>query len=216
MTATDLERGAQIYNPLLLWSYDVGVLKFSAPYLWGCPLDAIQAQYDRYLSPRHLEIGVGTGYLLDHCRSLTPDHRVTLLDLNINPLRHTRARLRRIATDPCRASALRPLPFRDGVFGSVGLNFVLHCLPGADAKLEALGAIRATLAPGGTLFGSTILASVVERGWLVRGLVAAYNRSGVFSNTQDTAERFTDTLQRHFAHVETRTDGGVLLFAARA
>ena len=45
----------------------------------------IQALYQEHISLNHLEVGVGTGYFLQHCRFKgTP--RIALMDLNQNCL----------------------------------------------------------------------------------------------------------------------------------
>ncbi len=36
--------------------------------------------YDQYVSANHLDIGVGTGYFLDHCRFPAANPRLALMD----------------------------------------------------------------------------------------------------------------------------------------
>lgn len=57
------------------------------------------------------------------------------------------------------ADVFGPLPEALGTFTSIGLNFLLHCLPersGNTTKWQALATLGAHLSTNGTLFGSTI------------------------------------------------------------
>lgn len=72
------------------------------------------------------------------------------------------------------------------------------------------------LADGGIVFGSTILGSGVDHGWVARKALGLYNREGVFTNLADRV----DGLERALAdevgepHIEVR--GSFALFDARA
>jgi len=73
----------------------------------------------------------------------------------------------------------------DDRFDSIGLNYVLHCLPGSmDEKSIALEHLVELLNPGGVLFGDTLLSSTTRQ-WPVRRLMSFYNRKGIFCNTDD-------------------------------
>ena len=204
------------YHPLPLIFYDYLVLNLSTRYIWKCPLPALQSLYDQHLSEQHLEIGVGTGYLLDHCRAVDRPRRLTLLDLNAPPLQRTRRRLRRYRPRACLADVLRPLPFKERSFGSVGMNFVIHCLPDGQAKRNLFRNIRSVMAAEATLFGSTVLASAKENSVVTARLMKFYNQTSAFHNEHDTAEGFTAALHDAFADVRTEVVGGVLLFVARS
>jgi ubiquinone/menaquinone biosynthesis C-methylase UbiE len=122
--------GQAIYNPFVLATYDVLVLSVSCRLAWRCPKAEMLAQYDRNVGQRHLEIGVGSGYFLDRCQLRDPQPQLTLLDLNPTVLRVSAARLSRYRPTSVQANALQPLPVPAGHFDSVGMNFLLHCLPG--------------------------------------------------------------------------------------
>ena len=57
------------------------------------------------------------------------------------------------------ANIFEPLELLDGgKFDSIGLNYVLHCLPGTMRdKLLAVRQLAELLTPGGVLFGATLL-----------------------------------------------------------
>jgi hypothetical protein len=67
-TAAEVERGHEIYTPLVLRAYDLLVLGFSNRFVWRCRSMRILERYDRYAGRRHLDLGVGTGWYLDRCR----------------------------------------------------------------------------------------------------------------------------------------------------
>jgi hypothetical protein len=52
------------------------------------------------------------------------------MDLNPAPLEVAAQRLRRYRPNTHRANALEPFGLPPGAFDSVGLNWLLHCLPG--------------------------------------------------------------------------------------
>src|SRR5687767_5061792 len=98
MTATlDPRPGAAIYSPRTLRAYDAFVHGFSNPVAWRCPTRELRALYERHVSSRHLDVGVGTGYFLDRCPWPTPSPAIVLLDLNAETLRFAGERIRRYA-----------------------------------------------------------------------------------------------------------------------
>ncbi len=71
-------------------------------------------------------------------------------------------------------------------FESVGLTYVLHCLPGAMGdKLVVLDHLRPLMAEGAVLFGATILGRGVPVNAPARALLDIYNAKGVFDNRED-------------------------------
>ena len=88
MTVTEeqVEAGQAVYSKSMLVIYDWLVLQFSNRLIWKCPSKQILALYDRHVTANHLDVGVGTGYFLDHCRFLNVRTRLGLMDLNPNCL----------------------------------------------------------------------------------------------------------------------------------
>src|SRR6185503_16278833 len=149
-------RGQADYSPFLLKLYDPVVIGVVAGLVWRFPKKPLPVLYRSQIRERHLDIGPGTGYLLDH--SGIPDGRhVTIVDPNPNVLRHAKKRLRRLKITAVEADVLKPLPV-DGPFDSAALSLVIHCLPGPlTRKAKAVANIAAVLAPDGVLFGASVL-----------------------------------------------------------
>lgn len=192
--------GSAIYSPLVLAGYDWFVLGFSNRLVWRCPSRRILAFYNTQVGARHLDIGVGTGYFLDAC-CFPGGHpaRLVLADLNPNALGVTARRVRRYDPEMAVANVLEPLPFAPSTFESVGMNYLLHCLPGTLwEKAVAFQYVRPLLAPGGRVFGTMILGSGVPHNWIGRRLLRAYNARGIFSNIADTAADLATILRAQF------------------
>lgn len=207
--------GQAVYSPRLLGWYDFLVLTVSNRWIWRCPTARLLAWYDRHVSSRHLDVGVGTGYFLDHCRFPEASPRITLADLNENCLAAAAARIRRYSPQTVKADVLRPFSPPDGPYRSIGVNYLLHCLPGdLSSKACVFDHLATHLAPGGVLFGSTLLSAVEAGGWAARRLAAFYNRRGIFSNAADRREDLLRALESRFRRVVIEPVGCVVLFAA--
>ncbi|GAB2629513.1 class I SAM-dependent methyltransferase [Streptomyces capparidis] len=207
--------GQAPYHRRALAFYDLLVMHGSAPWCWRCPSRNFRRMYDTCVGARHLEIGVGTGYLLAHCRFPVPDPRITLVDLNPATLEYTAQRLKRYRTERVLANALEPLPVPPGSFDSAALSFLLHCIPGdITEKGVALAHAAAAVRPGGVVFGSTVLASGVPVSRAGRSLMGKLNAKGVFHNDRDDLGDLRDQLTRHFERHELVTRGCVGLFRA--
>ncbi len=215
-TAEEIAAGQAVYQPWLLRNYDWFVLGLSNRLLWRCPASELRALYARNLSARHLDIGVGTGYYLDRVAFPVPDPAVTLLDLNPNCLAMASARIARYAPATAAADVLQPLPPL-GRFGSAGLCYLLHCLPGTiPEKAVVFDHVRPLLSPGAKAFGATILQGDAPRSRPAQALMDFYNRKGVFSNAGDTLADLRKALTTRFTDVGVRMVGAVALFEARA
>jgi SAM-dependent methyltransferase len=213
----DVEAGQSVYSPLVLAAYDAFVLGFSNRYVWRCRSATMLARYDQFAGPRHLDAGVGTGWFLDHCRWRGHQPEVTLLDLNENSLRTAARRIRRYEPRLVHANVLDPVDLGQADFDSIGLNYLLHCLPGtAEVKTAAVVEnLAKCLKPGGVLFGGTILGRGVRHNALGRMLMRLYNRKGIFSNFEDDRDGLERGLALQFGAVEVEIVGAVALFAAR-
>jgi len=209
-------QGAALYSRRVLLFYDFFVVWFSSRFAWKCPAACILSLYNEHLASPHLEVGVGTGYFLDHSHWPSPPD-LTLADLNPAPLEVTARRLARHRPRTCLLNVLEPLPFPGAAFASIGLNHVLHCLPGTMAdKAAAFRRLKAVLRPGGALFGATVLGQGVPRNGLARLLMRIYNARGVFSNRADTPEALEAVLRDTFATYKLELQGCVALFLGRS
>jgi len=215
-TPEQVTAGQAIYTPSTLRNYDWFVLGFSNRFLWRCPTTELLKLYQRNVAARHLDVGVGTGYFLDRVAWPVAEPSITLLDLNPHCLIFAAGRLARYRPAMVRADVFRPLPDL-GPFDSVGLCYLLHCLPGTMAeKAEVFDRLKPVLAPAARIFGATIVQGDAPRSAAARALMAAYNRNGVFSNRADAAENLTEALTERFADVAVTRRGAVALFEARA
>ena len=102
-------------------------------------------------------------------------------------------------------------------FDSVGLNFLLHCLPGnLRVKGRALRELAKVVTDEGVLFGSTILGRGVAHNAMARKLMAVYNRRGIFGNEEDDEATLREALEAAFERVDVRVVGCVASFEARS
>jgi SAM-dependent methyltransferase len=211
-----VEAGQAVYTPRTLDLYDLVVLGLSNALIWKCPTRRLLDLYDRHIASNHLDVGVGTGWFLDRCRFPQHKPQITLLDLNPTCLARASARIRRYSPRAVQANVLEPFDLDTGPFGSIGLNYLLHCLPGDLAKKAVvLDHLKPFLAPGGVVFGSTLLSEGVKRSWAAQALMRFYNSKGIFSNERDGVEPLRRELSARFEDVRIEVVGCAALFAAR-
>jgi hypothetical protein len=212
----DAARGAAIYTPGALALYDLFVLRFSNSFVWECPSRRILDFYNQHVSDKHLDIGVGTGHFLDRCRFPSAMPAIALFDFNANSLNTAAKRLRRYAPSCHVGNVLQPIKIGLSGFGSIGLNYLLHCLPGdLTSKRVVFGNLRPLLEDGGVLFGSTIVNRGANHNLLARKLMRVYNARGIFSNLHDSQQDLETGLQAHFSQYAVRIEGSVAFFSAR-
>ncbi len=213
--ATRIAAGHAAYRPWTLALYDAFVYGFSSPFLWRCPARTLNRLYEENVASRHLDVGVGTGRHLDLARFRCGSPRITLLDPNEDCLRHAARRIARYGPETVRHSAFDPLPAL-GRFGSIGMNYLLHCLPGSiPEKAVVFDRLAPALEPGGVLFGSTVLASDASCSWLARTFLRWFNRRRIFCNDRDRWEDLEAALRLRFRSVRLRRVGHVALFEVR-
>jgi SAM-dependent methyltransferase len=206
-------RGQADYSPLLLKLYDPIVIGVVSRLVWRFPPNRLPDLYRARIRDRHLDVGPGTGYLIDH--SGIPDGRhVTIVDPNPDVLRHATRRLHRLNVTAVEADVLKPLPV-DGPFDSAALSLVIHCLPGPlTRKAAAVANVAAVLAPDGVLFGASVLGRSGQHTWLARRVLAAFNRRGAFDNLDDSEGGLREILAASFESVEMETSRSVVVFSA--
>ncbi|NIA70860.1 methyltransferase type 12 [Pelagibius litoralis] len=208
--------GQAVYTPASLRLYDFFVLSFSNRLLWNCPTSELLALYDENVSDNHLDAGVATGFFLDRCRFPTAKPRLGLLDLNQTCLDTASRRVARYAPEIYRANVLEPIAIDAAPFRSIGIMYLLHCLPGPMArKAVAFGHLKAHLAPGGCLFGAAILGRGVEHNLFGRKIMDIYASKSIFGNAEDDEAGLRKGLSDHFAKVDLRLRGRVAIFTAR-
>lgn len=210
-----VEAGQAVYTPSVLRVYDLIVLGLSNGLIWRCPTAALLKHYDRNVSPNHLDVGVGSGFYLDRCRFPAADPRLALMDLNPNALRFAARRIARFDPETYPHDVLEPVHERIPPFDSIGMTYLLHCLPGRiKDKAKAFDHVGVLGHAGAVVFGATILPDLpmTRR---ARALMAFYNRRGIFSNRDDDLPGLTAALNARFETVTVHTVGCVALFSAR-
>lgn len=217
-TEEEIRAGQAIYAPLSLRFYDLLVHGISNHWIWRCPTHEIVRLYDRNVSARHVDMGVGTGYFLAHAHWPAASPQVTLVDLNPHCLARAAARIAHLAPQSVRTNVLAPWPrIESSPFTSAGLCYLLHCLPGSiPQKGIVFDHLAPHLSPGARVFGATILGRNVEMNAAARRLMATYNAKGVFSNRDDTEADLVAALEARFDDVDVRRHGVVALFEASA
>lgn len=210
--------GQSYYEHRRLRLYDAVVVHASNRLLWRCPKSRLLDHYNDLITSRHLEVGPGSGYYLDHCRFPGGTPELTLLDLNPDPLKFAAHRLRRYTPRCVQADILEPLPDLVGSgFTSIAYNYVMHCLPEPPGgKQIVFKHLCEALAPDGVLFGSTVLSQGVKHTALSRRFNILYQRQGSFHNQHDGVHGLHQALEEHFAGHWIEVRGSVALFAARA
>jgi ubiquinone/menaquinone biosynthesis C-methylase UbiE len=209
----DVYAAQAVYSKLVLTVYDLAVLGFSNRFLWRCPTSRLLALYNGHVRANHLDVGAGTGFFLDHCTFPGPSPRVALLDLNDNCLRRTATRIARYHPEKIRANVMDAIQYTGRRFDSIGMNYVLHCLPGSmHAKARSLDHLAELLHPGGVVFGATLLSKGVRRSFAARYVMDAYNRQRIFNNRSDSFADLRDALSQRFDRFGLETVGCAALF----
>lgn len=216
-TPEQVEAGHAFYTKRALAIYDLAILGYFSRFAWKCPSRRILEHYDEHVSTNHLDVGVGTGYFLDRCRFASPSPRLALMDLNSNCLAVAGRRIARYDPEVYRANVLEPIPFGAPKFDSLGMNYLLHCLPGSiRSKGVVFQHLKALVNPGGVLFGATLLHDGVQRNWLARRVMDRNNAHGIFSNTEDDLEGLRWVLSQHLTEPVVEVVGCVAVFSGGA
>lgn len=211
----EVEAGQAVYSRLVLAIYDLYVLGLSNHLIWKCPTRRILDNFNQHISGNHLDVGVGTGYLLDKCHFPVANPDVSLLDLNQNSLDVTAQRIARYQPQSYRHNIFEPLPLEAKHFDSISINYLLHCLPGnLESKAVVFDNLLAVLNPGGVIFGSTLLQGDTRRSWVAKRLMAIYNRKGIFSTREDNAVALEKILSEKFSSYSLEIVGCAAIFSA--
>ncbi|WP_046468792.1 class I SAM-dependent methyltransferase [Allosalinactinospora lopnorensis] len=212
----DPEPGQAVYTPGILAVYNTAVLRISQPLAWGCPSRRILDLYDRHVSANHLDIGIGTGYFLNRCTYPVERPELTLLDMNPNSLRVAAGRLRRYSPATKQGNVLEPVDLPEESFGSVGMNCLMHCLPGEFTdKAAVFENVKPLMKPGAWLFGSTVLGALPDQNLLGKAILHSYNRKGIWSNYTDDLDGLNKALSQHFDVFDVTMVGKSALFRAQ-
>ncbi len=213
-THTSENSGAAVYTKLVLSLYDLFVLGLSNHFAWKCSTKKILDFYNNHVTDHHLEVGVGTGYFLDKCQFPSQHLSLTLLDLNPHCLEVTTRRIARYRPKTLVANVLKPIPLNEKNFTSIGLGYLLHCLPGnMQDKAKVFEHLKPLMGSQGVIFGTTILGGGIEHNFLGRKLMNLYNKKGIFGNQKDSATDLEKVLSQNFKNYKMNIEGRVAFFA---
>jgi len=205
------------FNPVLLYFYDWVVFSFVAKFIWGVSTELLLKRYEQMLRNAHLEVGVGTGYLLD---KLNPDEvSLDLMDLSENCLDKTRRRLVRFNPATYLHNILEPCDSLastlNNKYKSLSLNFVMHCVPGDYLeKSSAFGHLKKLLTDDGLLFGASVVAKGNKANWFTKPVMWILNSIGLFNNRDDHPEDLRSGLEAHFRYVSVRVVAATAFYSA--
>jgi 2-polyprenyl-3-methyl-5-hydroxy-6-metoxy-1,4-benzoquinol methylase len=217
VSAEQVAAGQAVYTKRMLGAYDLLVLGFSNSLIWKCPTQRLVEHYNRHVTANHLDVGLGTGYFLDRCKFPSPTPRVALMDLNRNSLDFAAQRIARYKPETYLRNVLEPISMDAPKFDSVGINYLLHCLPGSiDSKVVAFDHLKKLMNPGAVIFGSTLLQGGVARSWLAKRLMDFYNGKGIFSNENDDLDGLKRALGQRVRSVSVEIVGCVAVFSGCA
>jgi len=208
---------AAVYSRRTLRAYDLFALGFANTFVWRCPSRLILDFYSEHISANHLDVGVGTGYFLDRCQFPSSNPRIVLADLNQNCLEMASHRLARYRPASHLANVMEPLHIDGPGFDSIGLGYLLQCVPGPmTGKRVVFDNLGQLLNEDGVVFGSTILGAGVKQNLFARALTKVYNSRGIFSNTTDTQSGLEAVLQGSFRDFSIHVEGCVALFLGKS
>ena len=149
----------------------------------GDALKNIFNQYNKYLGRNHLEIGPGSGYFLKNKNI----NNLTLIDINQDILNYS---YNNLISNNYEIKIKNHNIFNQELklnseFDSVGLNYVLHCIPGRienniDSIINNLKNKNDYI-----LFGSSVLNDVNLQTRLSKLELIYLNKNKVFHNTND-------------------------------
>jgi hypothetical protein len=207
--------GAAPYTSRILSTYDTWVLGFVCPVVWGCPRSEMLRQYNRSAGARHLDLGPGTGWFLEHATFPTLTPELVLVDLNEGVLRKAGGRVAHLRPRLLKRDVLAPLDLgEEAQFDSVALNMLIHCLPGDMAhKATVFDHVLPYVAPGGRIFGSTVLAKGVQHGKLApKALENLNDGNGPMNNLDDSLADLESEIGARFKDFRIAVRGSIALF----
>lgn len=213
-TAQKTKRSQAFFNGFNLAFYDV-VVAVVSPLAWRCTLPYLAGRYQRFVSNNHLEVGPGTGYFLNRLDGLS-NNRLALMDLSEACLTKSAKSLAKYQPQTYRQNILEPVTHDIEPFDSIGINYVMHCVPGNfTEKGIAFKHLAALLRPGGQIFGCSVLSENVDKNWLAKAAMGFLQGSGVFNNQHDNAADLSATLNAYFDEVKVEVIGPTAVFSGR-
>ena len=216
LIATKTQRSQRYFNRLTLFFYDFILYGIVSRFAWGSSTQRLDAHYRACATSNHLEVGVGTGYLLNRVVFESNQPRVALMDLSVACLERTRRKVARYAPAIYVQNLLEPIQECIPAFDSISINYVMHCIPGSfKEKGVALAHLAPLLSSQGVLFGTTVLSDGVPKNLIARPAMWLLNLLVVFNNRKDNAQDLKACLAKNFQLLEFEVIGVTAYFSAR-
>jgi hypothetical protein len=138
------------------------------------------------------------------------------MDLSRECLEKTKRKVARYAPDIYLQNLLEPIQYKIDTFDSIGINYVMHCVPGSfKEKGVAFAHLQPLLNENGVLFGTTVLFEGVQKNLLAKPFMWLMNALGVFNNRSDNAQDLRECLETRFQVIEFEIVGVTAIFAVR-
>lgn len=215
-TTRKVKRSQRFFNKTSLFIYDILLYGVISKYAWGSSIQRLDAHYRKYLTGNHLEVGVGTGFLLNRAVLPSTRPRLALMDLSRECLEKTRRRVARYAPEAYLQNLLEPIQHKMDKFDSIGINYVMHCVPGGFREKGVVFAhLQKHLGENGILFGTTVLSEGVHQNALAKPFMWLMNALGVFNNRRDNAGDLRECLESTFRVIQFDVVGVTVFFAVR-
>jgi SAM-dependent methyltransferase len=164
----------------------------------------------------HLEVGVGTGFLLNRAVFDSAHPRLALMDLSRECLEKTKRKVARYAPETYIQNLLEPIDQKIDKFDSIGVNYVMHCVPGNfKEKGIAFSHMRPLLSENGVLFGTSVLSEDIHQNLLAKPFMWLMNFRAVFNNRSDNARDLKECLEANFQVIEFDVVGVTAFFAVK-
>lgn len=191
--------------------YDVFVNKINCHYVWKCNEKHIFLHYEKNIGRNHLEIGPGTGYFLQR---KYPVFHLTLMDINKDTLQYTKKNLKgNYQHISVIEHDIFKQPKRLDRVNSVGINYVLHCVPGTlETKLETL-INNIHVGKDTTFFGATVIQDDTNQNFLSRTELYLLNKYKIFHNQNDYIKNGILVFEKNGFYYEYNVIGNVFLFS---
>lgn len=202
--------GQKVYSKAVLKIYNFWVLFFNNRFLWKCKTSNLVNLYSKNITANHLDIGVGSGYLLNKVRDKLS--KVTLMDLNPTCLDYVENKLKDKEISKLKTDILVDVPEAfHNQFDSIGANYLIHCLPDNDNKDMVFKNISKMLKSTGVAFGSTIINEYDSK--MASSVANKFNEKGIFDNSGDTYEKIEKYIKENFQNYDIYKIGSVCIFS---
>jgi hypothetical protein len=216
LTTRRVKRSQQFFNKGSLVFYDILLYGVISKYAWGSSIQRLDSHYEKYVRHNHLEVGVGTGFLLNRVGFDSAHPRLALMDLSRECLEKTKRKVARYAPETYIQNLWEPIHHKIDKFDSIGINYVMHCVPGTfKEKGVVFTHLQPLLSENGVLFGTTVLSDNIHKNVLAKPFMWLMNALGVFNNRSDNAHDLEECLETHFRVIEFEVVGVTAFFAVK-